>query len=64
MNDSLEVQKHRVSIIEARQLEHGAKVLREMEERAGGDWQTSSTRFPVPELYQFYDLRGPSRRLQ
>ena len=45
-------------------LEHGAKVLREMEERAGGDWQTSSTRFPVPELYQSYDLRGPSRRLQ
>lgn len=44
-------------------LTHGAEILRQMEERTGGVWQESSTRFPVPALYQFHDLRGPSRRV-
>lgn len=44
-------------------LKQGAEILRQMEERAGGAWESSSTRFPLPELYQFYDLRGPSRRM-
>ena len=42
-------------------LKHGAQILKEMEEGVGGHWESSSTRFPIPELYEFYDLRGPSR---
>jgi hypothetical protein len=39
-------------------LERGAEVIREMMEQVGSDkWATSPEPFPVPELYEFYDLR-------
>lgn len=39
-------------LLNTRDLERGAEVLREMEE--GGDmWVRSTERFPVPELYEF-----------
>ncbi len=44
-------------------LERGSEILRQVEEHAGGKWENIPTRVPVPELYRFYDLRGPSRRL-
>ncbi len=37
-------------------LDRGAEVIREMEERKGEDWRTAEGRIPVPELYQFDDL--------
>jgi len=46
-----------------RDLERGAEIIRQMAEREGDDWQDSPVHFPVPALYEFYDLRGPSRRL-
>lgn len=43
-------------------LERGAEIIREMEEREGGEvWGTTSARIPCEELYRFYDLRGPGR---
>lgn len=43
-------------------LENGATTLRRMmEEREGGEWLLSPEPFPVPELYDFHDLRGPRR---
>lgn len=44
-------------------LELGADVIREMEERFGADWTTVPARIPIPELLQFENLRGPSRRV-
>lgn len=44
-------------------LKAGAKILRQLEEGVGGEWQETSTRFPVPELYEFYELRQQHRRL-
>lgn len=44
-------------------LERGAEVLREMEEKGQGVWGTSPEPFPCPALYQFYDLNRTSRRL-
>jgi hypothetical protein len=44
-------------------LEQGAQIIRQMEEHEGGDWADAPARIPCPELYRFYDLRGPSRRL-
>jgi hypothetical protein len=44
-------------------LKQGAEIIRQVAESEGSNWEDSPTRFPVPELYQFYDLRGPSRRL-
>ena len=50
-------------LLSERDLEHGAKILQEREERGEIGWQESRTPFPIPELYQFKDLRGPSRGL-
>lgn len=44
-------------------LERGAEIIRQMEEREGGDWHSTPVQFPIPALYEFHDLRGPSRRL-
>jgi hypothetical protein len=38
-------------------LKRGADLIREMREGPGRSWGKSPTRFPVPELYEFYDLR-------
>lgn len=50
-------------LLNERDLKKGAETLKQMEESAGGEWRESSTRFPIDELYQFYNLRGPSRQL-
>lgn len=44
-------------------LERGAEIIRQMEEGESDNWQDSPVRFPVPELYRFEDLRGPSRKV-
>lgn len=44
-------------------LKRGAEIIRQMQEREGGSWLDCPVRIPVPELYRFYDLRGPSRRV-
>ncbi|OGG88759.1 hypothetical protein A2592_02715 [Candidatus Kaiserbacteria bacterium RIFOXYD1_FULL_42_15] len=41
-------------------LEAGAEIIREMEEKGFERWDTSQERFPVPELYKFRDLRRQS----
>lgn len=47
-------------LLNTRDLEAGAEVIREMEERGFGQWETAHEPFPVQELYQFYDLRKRS----
>jgi len=44
-------------------LNRGAEVLREMEERGEQVWGTASERFPCPALYRFNDLHRTGRRL-
>lgn len=40
-------------------LENGAEMLRRIaEENEDSEWIVSSEPIPVPQLYQFYDLRG------
>lgn len=48
-------------LLNKKDLERGAEIIRQMEERTGDGWEQASFRFPLPELYQFHDLRGPSR---
>lgn len=43
-------------------LKRGADLIRQMEEGRGGTWGESPSRFPVPELYKFYDLRAAAGR--
>ncbi len=38
-------------------LERGAEIIRDMEARSLGTYQTLSERIPVPDLYKFHDLR-------
>ena len=47
-------------LLNTNDLEAGAEIIREMEERGFGRWDTSQERFPVPELYKFSDLRKRS----
>lgn len=44
-------------------LENGAETLRRMmeEEYEDGEWLLSDEPIPIPELYEFYDLRAPRR---
>lgn len=44
-------------LLHTRDLEAGAEIIREMEERGFDRWDESHEKFPVPELYKFYDLR-------
>jgi hypothetical protein len=44
-------------------LERGAEVLREMEERGESVWGRAPTPFPCPALYRFHDLHRTGRRL-
>ena len=50
-------------LLNTEDLERGAEVLREMEERGEQVWGTSPAPFPCPALYRFYDLHRTSRRL-
>lgn len=44
-------------------LERGAEIIRQMEERGGGTWRDAPSQIPCPELYQFQDLHVPRRRV-
>ncbi len=45
-------------------LERGAEVLREMEEKGEAVWGKSAAPFPCPALYRFYDLHRTAHRMQ
>lgn len=45
-------------------LARGAEVIKEFYESAGVSWTEGDGSIPVPELYQFYDLRGSAKKLQ
>jgi hypothetical protein len=44
-------------LLSTKDLEAGASVIRDMEEYADGTWEENFEDFPIPELYQFHDLR-------
>ena len=44
-------------------LERGAEVLREMEERGEAGWRTGEGVLPCPALYRFHDLHRAGRRM-
>lgn len=44
-------------------LERGAAILRDMEERGIGEWVRNEGKIPCDALYHFHDLQGPRRTL-
>ena len=50
-------------LLNTNDLERGAEVLREMEERGEEVWGIAASPFPCEALYRFYDLHRTARRL-
>ncbi len=51
-------------LLHERDLERGADIIRQHEEGAAEEWHNAPGGFPVPELYEFHNLREPMRSKQ
>jgi len=49
-------------LLSTEDLENGAALIQEIYESEGGEWRTTTRRFPIKELYEFHDLRRSSAK--